>query len=162
MNCEFTEKISPLIDGELKPEEEKIVLAHLSGCESCRQTREDFLRLGQHVKAYDSTPDPVTQQRALRESLASEKNLWWQRKITLPAPAFALLVVALLALTVLIVAMRAGQRRQPGTGESIKSEAGRPGATESPEGAIDFSRYDGGGRALIYKTRREHPEVIRQ
>jgi predicted anti-sigma-YlaC factor YlaD len=162
MNCNFSEKISLLIDGELTATEESRVLAHLSGCEICRQAREDFLLLGTHIKSYELEPDPAAEQRALRETLASEKARWWRRRVALPAPAFALLLVALVALAVWIVVKRVNQTQQMGTGEQIKERAVKPRATESPEGAVDFSRYDGGGRAVIYKTRREQPAPTRQ
>ncbi len=42
MSCDYTEKISQLIDGELAPAEAREVERHLLSCADCEQVRADF------------------------------------------------------------------------------------------------------------------------
>ncbi|HEV2704509.1 MAG TPA: zf-HC2 domain-containing protein [Pyrinomonadaceae bacterium] len=71
MNCEWTEKISLLIDGELARDEAETAEHHLRACVVCRQAREDFLHLRAHISAYRADLDPRTQRAALAEILAT-------------------------------------------------------------------------------------------
>jgi anti-sigma factor RsiW len=161
MNCDFTEKDSRLIDDELSEEEAKGVSLHLATCEACQRAHEDFLRLRGEIKAYIAAPDLVAQRQALRQIIASEKTALWKRRITLPAPAFALLLVAIISLGIWIAFLR-----QPA-----------PARTENPServltvpapvhkdsrGALDLARFDSGGRATIYKERRTNQGGVEQ
>jgi hypothetical protein len=71
MNCEWTEKISLLIDGELPRDEAGAAELHLSGCVVCRQAHEDFLHLRAQISAYRTDLDPRVQRAALAEILAT-------------------------------------------------------------------------------------------
>jgi anti-sigma factor RsiW len=120
MNCDFTEKISLLIDGELAHEETKGVETHLKTCAACRQAREDFLLVRREINSYESALDPFAQQRTLRNILASKSEseagatkaalssgilARLRERFAIPAPAFARLrpaVVAVLALLFIV------------------------------------------------------------
>lgn len=69
MNCDWTSKISSLIDGELSQGESERLQAHLRGCSSCQSAREDFLLLRQQFGSYQWQPSPLAQQEALRTIL---------------------------------------------------------------------------------------------
>lgn len=74
MSCHFTEEVSLLVDGELTPHEAARLGAHIEGCAACRQAREAFLLLRQELRAYDWTPDPHAQSRALAAILGSRTS----------------------------------------------------------------------------------------
>jgi hypothetical protein len=65
MNCDFTEEVSLLVDGELAPHEAARLGAHVEGCAACRQARESFLLLRQELRSYEWAPDPDVQRAAL-------------------------------------------------------------------------------------------------
>jgi anti-sigma factor RsiW len=147
MSCSFAEKISLLIDGELPFDEEGRVRQHLASCHACQEAQKNFLHLREQIKSYESEPDLAAERRVLQAALASAKPRWWQRRVSLPAPVFALLVIALLAVAAWTALTRAGNRRpEP---ERLTRSAPQVG-----QGASDLSVYDRGGRAAIYKTRR--------
>src|SRR5689334_5565652 len=106
MSCDFTEKVSQLIDNELSEEEAKGMSLHLATCQACQSAHEDFLRLRGEIKAYIAAPDLVAQRRALGRIIASEKPALWKRRITLPAPAFALLLIAVISLGIWVAFLR--------------------------------------------------------
>jgi anti-sigma factor RsiW len=65
MDCEFTEEVSLLVDGELAPHEAARLRAHVEGCAACGRAREAFLLLRRELRSYDPAPDPLAQSRAL-------------------------------------------------------------------------------------------------
>ena len=69
MDCDFTEEVSLLVDGELAPQEAARLGAHVEGCAACRQARESFLLLRQELRSYEWTPDPNVQRAALSSIL---------------------------------------------------------------------------------------------
>src|SRR5262245_2664009 len=77
MNCDCTEKISQLIDGELPAAEAREVERHLLDCLECRQARLDFLNLRSQIGAYAPAVDRARQQQALANILSQSR----------PAPA---------------------------------------------------------------------------
>lgn len=74
MSCDWTEKISALIDGELAEAEARAVESHLGACAACRQAREGFLLLRRQINSYGAAPDPATQRRVLKAVLASKSG----------------------------------------------------------------------------------------
>ena len=96
MNCSFTEKISPLIDGELSATEAREVERHLVGCNECQQLRADFLNLRTHIAGFETSLRPEVQKRALKKILGTERRvpargLRWSFGTS--AVAFATLVI---------------------------------------------------------------------
>lgn len=71
MSCNFTEKISSLIDGELSPAEARQVESHLVTCMQCAEARADFLSLRSQIANYESSLAPTVQNRALAKILSS-------------------------------------------------------------------------------------------
>jgi hypothetical protein len=122
MNCDWTEKISLLIDGELDGREARAVEGHLADCHACQQAREDFLLMRQQIISYHVEPDVIAQREALRNILGVDARVasssrGWRERIggifALPrlspalATAFALLLVAVL---IGVVMMRRPER----------------------------------------------------
>jgi anti-sigma factor RsiW len=152
MNCGFSEKVSLLIDGELAPAESEQVKAHLTTCLDCRQMERDFLGLRDQIRSYDLETEPLAHQQALSKVLASRRVPLWQRHVTLPAPVFALVVMAVLVIVTWALISRG--LRQPASDLRVTKLPAQ--TTESRRGGIDLSTYDHGERAVIYKMRRSH------
>lgn len=74
MNCDWTSKISALIDEELAPEESARMQAHLRTCAACQRTQEDFLLLRRQIASYQTQAAPFAQQRALQNILANDQT----------------------------------------------------------------------------------------
>jgi hypothetical protein len=81
MSCNFTEKISSLIDGELTQAEAREVERHLLSCGECEQLRADFLNLRSEIAGFETLLQPAVQNR-LQWSFATQ------------AFAFVLLLIA--------------------------------------------------------------------
>jgi len=74
MDCEFTEEVSLLVDGELAPHEAARLRAHIEGCAACQQSRETFLLLRQELRSYNRAPDQHAQSKALAAILGSRAS----------------------------------------------------------------------------------------
>lgn len=74
MNCNFTEKISSLIDGELATSEAREVERHLMICAECQQLRADFLSLRTQISNFQPPLQPSVQNRALKKILSTEDH----------------------------------------------------------------------------------------
>jgi anti-sigma factor RsiW len=153
MNCSFTEKISLLIDGELSREEENRARKHLSECSVCQKAQEDFLLMREQIKSFEPERDVIAERQSLELILASRKTRWWTKQIKIPAPAFALILTAMLAL-IAWAALAAG-RPQPGETLSKTKHPIESAPSQPDQMADDLSRYDRGARAVIYKARRQ-------
>ena len=70
-NCDWTEKVSLLIDGELAAVEAGAVETHLSDCLACRAAREDFLLLRRRISSYQPDVNVASQRAALQNILAA-------------------------------------------------------------------------------------------
>src|SRR5690349_19309320 len=70
MSCNFTEKISSFIDGELSSAEARQVESHLVTCAQCAEARADFLSLRSQIANYEATLAPAVQNRALAKILS--------------------------------------------------------------------------------------------
>ena len=96
MNCNFTEKVSSLIDGELTQTEAREVERHLLNCGECEQLRADFLNLRSQISSFESSLRPEVHNRALKKILAPERHAparGWQWSFGTPAVAFATLLI---------------------------------------------------------------------
>ena len=74
MTCNFTERISLLIDGELSATEAREVERHLLGCGECQQVRADFLNLRSQIASFETSLQPAVQNRALKKILATTER----------------------------------------------------------------------------------------
>ena len=70
-NCDWTEKVSLLIDGELAAGEASAVETHMSDCLACRAAREDFLLLRRRISSYQPDVSLAAQREALQNILAA-------------------------------------------------------------------------------------------
>ena len=134
MTCNFTEKISSLIDGELPQAEAREVERHLLNCGECEQLRADFLNLRTQISSYRSALEPKVQNRALKEILAERRapvvGLRWA--FGAQALAFAMLLI-----TGAIIGLIAYQNSKTTEQESQQSAAVHdptpaPAATATP------------------------------
>jgi hypothetical protein len=73
-NCDWTEKVSLLIDGELGSEEANAVETHLGDCFACRMAREDFLLLRHRISSYHADVNLLAQREALQNILAAGRG----------------------------------------------------------------------------------------
>lgn len=147
MSCNFTEKLSLLIDGELEREEAEQVNLHLSSCLICQQAQRDFLSLREQIKSHPYEPDANAERRAIRRILDSERVPFWEKRIALPVPVFSLMLLALLALIAWSVYVRANR---PAQTELATAPVNNQPSQDGP----DLSRFDKGERAVIYTARR--------
>jgi anti-sigma factor RsiW len=74
MDCQFTEEVSLLVDGELAPHEAARLCAHIEGCAACRHAREAFLLLRKELRSYEWAADPYTQSSALASILGAHTS----------------------------------------------------------------------------------------
>lgn len=130
MNCDWTEKISLLIDGELDADEARAAEGHLADCAACQQAREDFLLMRQEISSFSVGIDPVAQRQALRKILgveaagvsagevspSSASSRGWRERLgvfALPrlSPALAAAVALLVVGVVIGVVMLGGPER---------------------------------------------------
>lgn len=103
MSCNFTEKISSLIDGELTTAEARQVESHLLGCGECEQVRADFLNLRSQITSFESSLQPAVHNRALKKILAPERRapvrrLQWSFGTQAVAFASLLIMAAIIGL----------------------------------------------------------------
>jgi len=157
MDCEFTEKVSLLLDEELEPDDALRVKEHISICHACQQAQDDFLRLRREIKAYDFQPRPFAQAGMLARILSREKLPLWRRSVSMPVPLMALLLAIVVGLGVWSAALRRANRSAQNKGATEKATPVKvlPAQAEVVESrGSDFSRYDHGERAAIYKVRR--------
>jgi negative regulator of sigma E activity len=87
MNCDWTEKISLLIDGELPDTEARAIQRHLIDCNECQQARADFLSLRSQISDYAPSLSPAAQAAALNRILGRRQA---PVGITTPRPRWSL------------------------------------------------------------------------
>jgi hypothetical protein len=159
MDCKFTENVSLLIDGELSSDQARQVQSHLLSCAICQQAQEDFLLLRQEIQDYQRESDVSLQRQVLRNILGTERVPFWRRKIALPVPALALMLLLFVALSLWVIYLRNSKSPQP-TAKSHPAKPPENGAASAS--AFDLSRFDKGERAVIYTTRRTSTNIESQ
>jgi len=147
MSCNLTEKVSLLIDGELEADEATRLVQHLAACPLCSSAREDFLRLRRQVKAYEFTPDHAARQRALAHILKPEPVPLWRRRLAVPVPVFAVIVL-MIAVGIWAIFPRLTAKPSPAVLQSNDP-------ARAPQSRFDLSRFDHGERAEIYTAPRQ-------
>ena len=150
MSCQFTETVSLLIDGALSNQEAAQTRSHMTACPECRLALEDFLGVREALKASPSPVDDVMHRRALNRILASGRTRLWNRRISVPAPALAGLLITLIAFGVWFVATLSRPATQVTFNQpsSVLNSGGRP----STDIGLELSRLDHGGRVVIIKA----------
>jgi anti-sigma factor RsiW len=155
--CGFTAKVSELIDGELDPDQIEPVTLHLASCPICRQAREDFLDARSRIRDYSVTADAAARARTLEEIVGRRRIPWWRRSISVPLPVAAAALLLIVGVAVWI--------RTHGTTSSVgdrRIAVTQTAADENSNDVASLSRYDAGGRLIIYKKRRAEEENKRQ
>jgi Putative zinc-finger len=171
-DCNWTEKVSLLIDGELAAAEARAVELHVAGCFDCQLAREDFLLLRHQISSYRPEVNLLAQRQALQNILgagASDRPAraraagWRERAASVfalprlgPAlvAASALLVVALVAGLVVFRGGRSDEmakRERPaaapvgasGGGATAGQQVPNPAATTSPAATPDEGATQG-------------------
>ena len=153
MSCNFTEKVSQWIDGELIAAEAEQIKLHVAACAICRRAHEDFLLLREQISAYPIEHDRAAERRALAKIVGADRVPLWRRKVALPAPAFALIVLMMIALGGWTIATRF-TRSPLQTGAQPAHSANANPSAPTPSDNLDLSRLDRGERAVIYTVRR--------
>jgi anti-sigma factor RsiW len=154
MDCDFKEKVSMLMDGELGPRESEEVRNHVAGCRACQQAQADFAHLREQIQSYDFTPDSAARKRALSKVLGPESASGWGRTIALPVPVFAAILICVIALGLWSASMRLKLGSAGPQGPGARRVIDNSAAARPPEGGMDLSRFDRGERAVIYKVPR--------
>jgi anti-sigma factor RsiW len=151
MDCHLAEKVSALIDGELEREEIAFLKQHMETCVACKEAERVFLKMRDDIKAGDLNSWPLAGEGALRKILSPRGAPLWKRRILVPLPAMAALLISILALGVWLISVRS--KYQPADSAKIKPSA--VGARRPEEFGFDPSRFDHGERAVIIKTKIE-------
>lgn len=162
MNCDRTEKISLLIDGELEPADAQSVEQHLNKCADCRQVHADFLTFRSRIAEYQSIVDPAATRHALAKVLSSQAAGTSDRRATqrtsrwrVPAlfgplgfkPAFVTAVALLMTGAIAFVLYRAQQdSHQRGSVPTVVENSApntAPANSPSPSQVVDGSLSTG-------------------
>jgi len=139
MNCNFTEKISALIDGELAPAEAREVERHLLSCAECGEARADFLNLRSQIGSVETAAQSAVQNRALAKILSGGTRepvrsrgfgLGWRWNLGSGALAFAALAIVAVIIGLLFF-QRPDQRQT--TSQHVAVETGTPVPAPSVE-----------------------------
>jgi len=145
MSCNFTEKISSLIDGELNATEACEVERHLLNCTDCEQLRADFLNLRSQIAGFETLTQPAVQNRELKKILSTDRRvpargLQWGCGTQAVAFATLLIVGAIIGLLLYRNTQRqapqeqASARQTPAPAPSVSIEE-KPAPEASPEPA---------------------------
>ena len=141
MNCNFSEKVSLLIDGELSSNEARTLERHLLECVDCRQLHKDFLGLRSQFDAYIPARVPVATRPELahllspRPAASARRKPWWEMFGGRLSPAtVALVAVFVIAGVVAVVLQFRSQRRVPSSDSPPQSTIVRqqPGIAPRP------------------------------
>lgn len=146
MNCDFAEKVSTLIDGELPAAEIEAVRAHVTACADCRELEKDFLFFRRQIKS----PAPDSAEIApgnISAFPAERRTTIWKRRILLPVPALVLFVFGVVGLGAWLISSRLGESSVETTQTAVKNAAPK---IEKQPNEDSLARYDAGGRAEIY------------
>lgn len=158
MDCEFLERVSLLIDGEMSREESDRVREHIAACAVCRRAEQEFLLVRRQIRSYKSAPGAYDRERALRKITMR----WWEKKIALPVPVFATAVLLMLAFVTWSLMARPSATA-PGAGQAARPPQPKSISEGAPvEGQPSFLRFDHGERAVIYKARRTESGTLEQ
>jgi len=153
MNCDRTEEVSRLIDGEMAPAEARSIERHLNQCADCRQVRADFLSFRSEITNYQSLVDPTATRQALARVMSPQPELTSDRRKTRRSldslfppvfsslrfrPAFVTALALLMTGAIAFVIYRARQDNRPSA--SLTSVTQNPAANSSnptsPSGSL--------------------------
>lgn len=152
MDCDFAEKVSMLIDGELSAAEIESVRKHIAVCAECQSLEKDFLFFRQQIKTSVSEQNTVEQVKIASASVGKKTRFWGER-ISLPVPVLAVLALVLLCFGAWVISSRFGRTSvETATQTPVKKPAPKTANTPSE---VSLASYDAGGRAEIYVAPRQ-------
>lgn len=180
MNCDRTEQISLLIDGELEPADAQSVEQHLNKCADCRQVHADFLTVRSRIAEYQSIVDPAATRGALARVLSSRAAGTPNRRATqgtsrwrIPGlfgplgfkPAFVTAVALLMTGAIAFVLYRAQQESNPRASVPTVVENSAPNTvpanSPSPSQVDDGASVSTGSEELNAGNRRRKVRKVR-
>ena len=138
MECNYAVKVSMLIDGELSSEESEKIRKHIGNCKECQDLEKDFLFFREQIKDSTAIRDFV-----LPNNLSAQKTYFWKRRILIPAPVLAGLLLFSIVLGLFFLLNRNSQKEQ--IAETPKSVSGE----------TSLARFDKGGKAEIYVVKNQ-------
>lgn len=142
-----------LVDGELPASEIEAVRRHVAGCAECQSLEKDFLFFRQEIKT--SLSDVFEIEQISSHSVPIRKKTpFWSGRISLPAPALALFVVALIGLSAWLVFSRFS-RTSIETVVTHNPKKNTAPKIPNPASERSLAHYDAGGRAEIYVVPRQ-------
>ena len=152
MDCDFAEKVSMLIDGELSAAEIESVGKHIVVCAECQSLEKDFLFFRQQIKTSVSQQNEAGQAKIMSASVG-KKTPFWGERISLPVPALAVLALVLLCFGAWVISSRFERTSvETATQTPVKNPAPK---TANTPGEVSLARYDAGGRTEIYVAPRQ-------
>ena len=140
MSCDFTEKISSLIDGELSAAEARRVEGHLLTCAECQQARADFLNLRSQIASFETSLQPEVQNRALAKILSRgtrertpSRRAGFGFGLNWASGAVAFAIVAIVALIIGLISYQKPQQVALQTPEQKPAPEAQPQKPEKNE-----------------------------
>jgi Putative zinc-finger len=106
----------------------------------------------QAIKVFDSLS---TRRQPTGSRNPRAKTPLWKRRVALPAPVFALLLLCVFALALWSIVLRPAEAPRPPVTTKGRDTQTASAPPQPAREAFDISRYDRGQRASIYKVRRE-------
>jgi hypothetical protein len=138
MNCDCTEKISALIDGELPAGEARELQRHLLNCLECQEAQADFLNLRTQITDFPVSFQPLAQREALARILGKEGKektasggFGWRWAFNPAVAAFASLLIVGVVFG-LLVYPRLKSSQAPQSEIAINGEKRDPRVSSSP------------------------------
>ena len=96
MDCtEYQRSISRLRDGELQAEEAAAIFGHLSSCAECRRFYFELQALDGALHRIADRMPTVSEDRRFSLPASVHARSWWDRRVALRVPVFALLLCAI-------------------------------------------------------------------
>jgi hypothetical protein len=142
MNCkEVGEYISALWDGERIP---RAAAEHIGGCEACREQLNEYAVIGSELRRLASL-DEIAPSIHVGYGQPLNKVSWWKGLATMRIPklAFAVMLIAIVALSSGLVIVRARAGAAAGRFLELKYEIAPSGLAHSGRVDICIMRVDG-------------------
>jgi len=156
MDCKFAEKTSLLIDGELSLEEAESIKAHIAECSECQQMEKDFLYFRQQIQESVSGAVWEAREKAQTAHFIGRKSPLWKKWISLPAPVFTALLFLLAGFGAWAIISTINRHKNLTVAEELTEKSLLEKENrQTILNEISLSRFDRGGRAEIYATRRQ-------
>lgn len=148
MDCQFLEKISALIDGELPSEEIESVRAHLVNCDNCRTAEQDFLFLKREIKYFTYQTAPAGESSTQSANLENRFRL--NGKVSLPIPVFGIFLLILAGVIGWLIWSGLERKQEIVTDKAAESFSVTEMNRQKISKEASLAKFDGGGRAEIY------------